>query len=197
MFTGIIQEIGAVQALQRADGLLRLTIYAPKTASLVRPGESVSINGVCVSPVRVRQGALTVEVIPETRRLTNLGALAKGAPVNVEPSLTLSDRLSGHLVLGHVDGVGRIVQRKRQTGQITLRIRLDRTLRRSIVPKAPIAIDGVSLTIGERLSPTTFSVFLIPETLQKTVLGGRRVGELVNIEIDYFAKLIAQWRARS
>jgi riboflavin synthase len=112
--------------------------------------------------------------------------------VNVEPSLTLSDRLSGHLVLGHVDGVGTILRRTQQAGEVALAIQVSRALRRSLVPKAPVAVDGVSLTVGNRLSPTTLSVFLIPETLRKTTLGDCHVGDLVNVEIDYLAKLVAQ-----
>ena len=192
MFTGIIKELGTVVAMRRAGGVIRLRIHAPKTASGLALGESVAINGVCLSVVRVRQGALDFEVIPETRRLTNLGTLSNGTRVNVEPSLTLSDRLNGHLVLGHVDGVGRIVRCHRKAGDAALGIRLPSALRRYLVPKAPIAVDGVSLTVGAKLTPTMFSVFLIPETIRHTTLGFRRVGDLVNIEIDYFAKLITQ-----
>ena len=192
MFTGIIKELGTVVAMRRAGGVIRLRIHAPKTASGLALGESVAINGVCLSVVRVRQGALDFEVIPETRRLTNLGTLSNGTRVNVEPSLTLSDRLNGHLVLGHVDGVGRIVRCHRKAGNVALGIRIPSALRRYLVPKAPIAVDGVSLTVGAKPTPTMFSVFLIPETMHKTTLGFRRIGDLVNIEIDYFAKLITQ-----
>jgi len=192
MFTGIVQELGTVLAMPRAGGITRLNIHAPKTATGLLAGESVSINGVCVSVVQVRQGAMTFEMIPETHRLTNLGKLSVGARVNVERSLTLSDRLNGHLVLGHVDGLGKILRRGNTAGQVVLEIRIARTLRRYLVPKGSVAVDGVSLTVDDRLSPTTFSVFLIPETLHKTTLGFRRVGDLVNIEVDYFAKLLAQ-----
>lgn len=195
MFTGIVKELGTVRAVRRMRGATRLSIHAPTTASRLVVGESVAINGVCLSVVRVRQGALDFEMIPETRRLTTLGTLSSGARVNVEPSLTLSDRLNGHLVLGHVDGVGRIVRCHRKAGDVALGIRLPSALRRYLVPKAPIAVDGVSLTVGDHLSPMSFSVFLVPETIHKTTLGSRRVGDLVNIEIDYFAKLITQ-RAR-
>jgi len=192
MFTGIVQELGTVVAVERARSIARLSVHAPKTASELLAGESVAINGVCVSIVQVRQGAMTFEMIPETRRLTNLGKLSVGARVNVERSLTLSDRLNGHLVLGHVDGVGQVIRRGNTAGQVVLEIRIARALRRYLVPKGPVAVDGVSLTVDDRISQTTFSVFLIPETLHKTTLGSRRVGDLVNIEVDYFAKLIAQ-----
>jgi riboflavin synthase len=200
MFTGIVQELGTVYSLERArrsgkraDDVDRLHVFAPKTAAGLVPGESVAINGACLSVVSVRQGAMTFEIIPETRRLTNLGTLSAGARVNVERSLTLSDRLNGHVVLGHVDGVGRILRCQKKAGEVALGIRVDAGLRRYLVPKAPIAVDGVSLTVGARVASAMFSVFLIPETIHKTTLGLRRVGDLVNIEADYFAKLLIQF----
>lgn len=193
MFTGLILEQGTVSAVRRAGGIVRLTLHAPRTAPRLAIGESVAINGVCLSVVSNQRGMLTFEAIRETQRLTSLGRLAVGDRVNVEPSLTLSDRLNGHLVLGHVDGLGRIRRRAQQAGEVALEIQVSRDLRRSLVPKAPIAVDGVSLTVGSRLTPTTFAVFLIPETMRKTTLGERRVGEAVNIELDYLAKLIAQF----
>lgn len=197
MFTGITQELGTVVQIDRSRTVDRLTIHAPKIADHLEVGESVAVNGVCLSVVRQRQGRLTFEVIPETRRLTSLKTIASGSRVNLERSLSLSDRLNGHLVLGHVDGVGRIVRRRQVAGDVVLDIRVDRALRRFIVPKGPIAVDGVSLTVGTRLAATTFEVFLIPETIRKTTLGLHRVGDLVNIELDYFAKLIAQLVSRN
>lgn len=192
MFTGIIQELGTVMAARPDRGVIQFSIRAPKTASGVRAGESVAINGVCLSIVRVRQGTMGFEMIAETRRVTNLDRLVRGSRVNVERSVTLNDRLNGHLVLGHVDGVGRVVRRRRQRGAASLTIRADRTLARYVVPKGPIALDGVSLTVGTRLRAATFSVYLIPETLKRTTLGTRQVGDLVNIEGDYLAKVIHQ-----
>lgn len=191
MFTGIVKEIGTVLSVTRANGVDRLSVMAPKTAPGLLVGESVAINGVCLSAVRVGS-TLEFEMIPETRRLTNLSKLAAGSRVNVEPSLSLSDRINGHLVLGHVDGIGRIVTHRRQAGQIQLTVACDGAWRAYLVPKGPIAIDGVSLTLGGKLSGTRFSVFLIPETIAKTTLAARRVGDLVNIEIDYAAKVVAQ-----
>ena len=192
MFTGIVQELGTVVAVERKQGLTRLRIHAPHTAPSVFPGESLAISGVCLTVVRTDRGILAFEIIPETVRLTNLGKLSVGARVNVERSLSLSDRLNGHLVLGHIDGVGKVTRYTRASGEVAVSIRVDRTLRNFLVPKGPIAVDGVSLTVGPQRSADTFSVFLIPETIHKTTLGVRRVGDLVNIEIDYFAKLIAQ-----
>ena len=186
-------EVGTVAALTQAGGVHRLSIQAPRLAPHLAAGESVAVNGVCLSVVQVRRGVLVFEVISETRRVTNLGTLSAGSRVNLEPSLSLSDRLNGHLVLGHVDGVGRIVERRTQAGQVLLRLRMARALRRCVVPKGSLAVDGVSLTAGaDGRSSTDCSVFLIPETIQKTTLGSRRVGDLVNLELDYVAKLILQ-----
>ena len=192
MFTGIIRELGTVVARERADGVHRLRIHAPTLSRGLAVGESVAVNGVCLSAVQIRQGTVTFEMIPETCRLTTLGALRSGDRVNLEPSVTLSDRLNGHLVFGHVDGVGTIARVQRQPGQVALTIRVGRALRRYLVPHSPLAVDGVSVTVGSRLSPSACSVFLIPETFRKTTLGARRVGERVNLEIDYVAKLVAQ-----
>lgn len=190
MFTGIVQELGTVAAISRGREVDRLTIQAFKTASGLQVGESVAVNGVCLSAVRVREGSLTFEMIPETRRLTTLGALAVGERVNLERSLSLSDRLNGHLVLGHVDGVGRVMRRRTRNGEVALDIRVDRPLRRYLAPKGSVAVDGVSLTVGAVLSRTGFSIFLIPETLRKTTLRLRKAGDAVNLEVDYFAKLM-------
>lgn len=192
MFTGIIRELGTVASVRRRGGLLTVQVYAPRIAANISIGESVAINGACLSVVRVGQSALTFEVIPETQRLTTLGRLSVGSSVNVEPSLTLMDRLNGHLVLGHVDGVGRIVRRTQKTGDVAMEIHGDPAVHRYVAPKSPIAVDGVSLTVGAQVSPRAFSVFLIPDTLHKTTLGSRKAGDLVNLEVDYLAKLVAQ-----
>jgi len=190
MFTGIIQELGLVERVQRSRAIDRLTIDAPKTAARVGAGESVAINGACLTVVRVHEGRFTFEMIPQTRRLTNLGALAAGARVNVEPSLTLADRLGGHLVLGHVDGLATVSRRARVAAGEALEVRVPRTLGRYLVLHGPIALDGVSLTVGDKPAPTRCVVYLIPETRARTTLALRRAGDVVNLEVDYFAKLV-------
>ena len=192
MFTGIVQELGTVLGVKRAQGLVRVQILAPKTAAKLSPGESVAVNGVCLSVVRLHQGVLSFEAIPQTLRLTNLSALSAGVRVNLEASLSLSDRLNGHLVLGHIDGVGRVVRRIATAGEVVLGIRVTHALRHYLVPTGSITVDGVSLTVAPDVTPTAFSVFLIPETLHRTTLGARRVGALVNLEVDYVAKLLGQ-----
>lgn len=193
MFTGIIRELGTVVRVARQKGLAQLAIRAPQTSALVEPLESVSVNGVCLSVVRIREGVLNFELIPETQRLTTLQGIRPGAPVNLEPSLSVSDRLGGHILLGHVDGMGTIVARRERHGERVLQIRLGRALRRFLVPKGPLAVDGVSLTVGKTLTSTTCTIHLIPETLRQTTLWMRTVGDRVNLELDYVAKLIWQF----
>lgn len=196
MFTGIVQEIGTVARVQRANGLLRLVVLAPKTAAKVANLESVAVDGVCLSVVSVRQGTVTFEVIPQTQRLTALGALRRGDRVNVEPSLTLTDRLSGHIVFGHIDATGRVTGRVQRAGERVLTIRFPAALRRFLIAKGPVTLDGVSLTVAKVLRGSSLTVHLIPETLHQTTLGERRIGERVNLELDYFAKLIEQFVKR-
>ena len=193
MFTGIVQEIGTVTRIERRDGLTRLSIQAPKTASRLARLESVAVSGVCLSAVSVGRGAVAFEVIEETRGLTTIGTWRPGERVNVEPSLSLTDRLGGHILLGHVDGVGTVVKRRQSRGELILEIRVPSVVRRFLVPKGPVAVDGVSLTVGGRLTASTFSIHLIPETLRQTTLRQVRPGDRVNVEADYLAKLVHQF----
>ncbi len=206
MFTGIIREIGTIQSIKPASpakgrsgkgrGLLRLVLYAPKTASRAKPMESVSINGVCLTAVECGANDLVFEVIAQTQRSSALGFLRPGGRVNVEPSLGVSDRLGGHWVFGHIDGTGVIAKRKQIQGELILTIRLASKLRRLLVPKGPIAVNGVSLTVGPRLTQNSFTIHLIPETLRQTTLDDLKAGDRVNIELDYIAKLMWQFTKR-
>lgn len=192
MFTGIIQELGTVARVERPRGLLRLSVHAPKTASKVGRLESIAVNGVCLSVVAVRQGTMTFEVIHETQALTTLDRLRRGDRVNLEPSLGLTDRLSGHFVFGHVDGIGTVATRRQQDGEVRLDLRVSTALRKFLVAKGPVAVDGVSLTVGRVVRGSTFSIHLIPETMRQTTLGTLRPGARVNVELDYIAKLLRQ-----
>ena len=193
MFTGIIREIGQVVRVRRRQDVVELLVRAPDTAAAVGPLESVSISGVCLTVVSARQGVLIFEVIPETQRLTSLGTVRAGDRVNVEPSLAVTGRFNGHVVFGHVDGVGTVMRRRQRDGELVLDIRVDRRLRPSLVSKGPVALDGVSLTVGRTIAASSFSVHLIPETLRQTTLGERRPGGRLNIELDYVAKLVRQY----
>ena len=192
MFAGIIRELGTVDRIESGRGLVRLTIYAPEIASRVGRLESVAVNGVCLTILDLRRHAMIFEVIQETQRLTTLGALCRGDRVHLEPSLSVLDRLNGHFVFGHVDGLGTVVKRRQRAGEVLLEIRVAPRIRRFLVPKGPVAVDGVSLTVGETPGVSTFLIHLIPETRRQTTLGARRVRERVNIEVDYLAKLVAQ-----
>jgi len=193
MFTGIIREIGTVARVERLRGVVRVTISAPKTAGRAQRLDSVAVNGVCLSVVAVRHDALRFDMIPETRTLTALGRLRRGDRVNLEPSLLVTDRLSGHLIFGHVDGTGVVAARRQHAGELVLTVRVAPVLRRLLVPKGPVTVDGVSVTVGRALTRSTFTIHLIPETLRQTTLGQRQAGEAVNLELDYFAKLTRQF----
>lgn len=198
MFTGIVQEIGTVLRTQRTDGVLCLTIQAPLTAGRVQPMESIAIHGVCLSAVSVREPSITFEVIGETQQVTTLGRLRQGSRVNVEPSLTLTDRLNGHVVLGHVDGTAVVAKRQELPQELVLTLRTDGRFRPLLVPKGPVTVDGVSLTVGRTVTRSTFTIHLIPETLRRTTLRALKVGDRVNIEVDYLAKLVrSRWTASS
>jgi riboflavin synthase alpha subunit len=192
MFTGIIRETGVVTRTVRRGGLLELVVQAPRTAAAAAPLESVAVQGVCLSVVAVRHGALVFDVIPETQRFTTLGSLRPGARVHLEPSLTLTDRLSGHILFGHVDGVGTVRRRGREGRALRLDLRVPAGLRRYLVPKGPIAIDGVSLTLGARLGAAQCSIHLIPETMRQTALGALAPGARVNLEVDYLSKVVRE-----
>ena len=190
MFTGIIQEFGVVERVERRDGVVRLVVRAPKTAARVGPMESVSVSGACLTVTDVRNGTLAFEMIPETQAGTALDRLRPGARVHIEPSLSLADRLGGHILLGHVDGVGTIVKRRQRPGELVLDVRVPADVRRYLVPRGAVAVDGVSLTVGKKLGASSFTIHLIPETLRRTTLRDKRPGDRVNVEADYLAKLI-------
>ena len=192
MFTGIIRELGTVERVERVQGLIRLAVYAPNTAQRLEPMESVAVDGVCVTVVAIRRRRICFEVIPDTQRVTTLGALRSGDRVHLEPSLTLSDRLGGHLLLGHIDGLGAVIRRQQRIGELAVDIRVPPSLRAFLVPKGPVAINGVSLTVGS-VGRSVFTVHLIPETLRRTTLGSLEVGHRVNIEVDYMAKLVRHY----
>ena len=195
MFTGIIRELGTIERVERANGLVRFAVYAPKIAPRLEPMESVAVDGVCVTAIAIRRRAIVFEAIPQTQRLTTLGGLRSGSRVHLEPSLSLVDRLGGQLLLGHVDGLGTVVARRQRAGELVVDIRVPPRLRALLVPKSPVAINGVSLTVGV-IRGSTCAVHLIPETLRRTTLGRLEAGDRVNVELDYVAKLVRHFLHR-
>lgn len=197
MFTGIVEELGEVEAVEAlADEAARLRIRGPLVTSDARHGDSIAVNGVCLTVVDVADGAFTADVMRETLRRTGLGALAPGSPVNLERPVRLQDRLGGHLVQGHVDGTGTVAAREPSEHWEVVRVTVPADLTRYLVEKGSITVDGVSLTVVEvhdpagEGDPAWFSVSLIPTTLQATTLGRRVVGETVNLEVDVLAKYV-------
>ena len=192
MFTGIVQELGEVAAIKRHGDAARLTIRgSTQDAGL---GESIAVNGVCLTVTEILDGTFTADVMGETLDRSGLGQLTEGAPVNLERPVRLADRLGGHLVQGHVDATGTILSRSPAAHWDRVRISLPASVARYVVPKGSIAVDGVSLTVSALSPPGTtgtwFEVSLIPETLKRTTLGIRQPGDTVNLEVDVIAKYV-------
>lgn len=183
MFTGIVRELGTVEALEESDAGARLRLNAPETAGRTAVGDSVSVNGVCLTAVAVADGVLDFDAVPETLRRSSLGRLGPGAKVNVEPALRAGEPLGGHLVQGHVDGVARV----RLADAEGLEIEAPPEILRYCVEKGSITVEGVSLTIAG-LGDDSFTVALVPHTRAATTLGALAPGDEVNLEVDLIAK---------
>jgi riboflavin synthase alpha subunit len=188
MFTGIVEQVGRVTAVRSGPGATRLGVEAGALFSGLPAGASVAVNGVCLTLAAVAGTTGEFDVVPETLRLTNLGSLRPGGRVNLERSLRAGDRLDGHIVQGHVDAAGRVQRVDRGGGEWKLWVAIDSGLMPFIGPKGSIALDGVSLTLVD-VEASAFSVVLIPTTLERTTLGERRAGDLVNVETDILARI--------
>lgn len=186
MFTGLIADLGRVDALERDTEGARIVI-ATRLAEELAEGDSVAVNGVCLTATQVNGGTFQAQAMEETLRRSSLGELQVGAPVNLELALRADGRLGGHIVQGHVDGTGVIAAIREEGFARVLDIDADHTLTRYLVEKGSVGVDGVSLTISA-LRNEGFSVSLIPETLERTNLGRARVGARVNLEVDILAK---------
>jgi len=190
MFTGIVEELGEVTYLTDAGGdSAVIAVRGPVVTSDARHGDSISVNGVCLTVIDNVDGVFTADVMGETLRRSSLGVLAAGSPVNLERAATVGSRLGGHLVQGHVDGVARIIAREPADDWEVLRFSLPPELAKYVVEKGSITVDGVSLTVMA-VDDESFSVGLIPTTLKLTVLGGKAVGDPVNLEVDIIAKYV-------
>jgi len=196
MFTGIVEELGKVTGLDLLADSARLTVHGPLVTAAVSPGGSIAVSGVCVTVTSTKDGEFTADVIGETLARTSLGALTAGGPVNLERPVPAGGRLDGHIVQGHVDGTGVIIESRPADRWHVLRISTEPGLLRYVAKKGSVAVDGVSLTVSE-VSPLSddgvdgwFEVSLIPETLARTTLGKSSVGDVVNIEVDVIAKYV-------
>jgi riboflavin synthase len=189
MFTGIVEELGIVDRLVDLGDAARITVRGQLVTADAADGDSIAVNGVCLTVVDVEDDAFTADVMRETLDRSALGGLAAGDPVNLERAATLATRLGGHIVQGHVDGVGGIRYRRSTQQWEIITISLPAGLGRYVVEKGSVAVDGVSLTVA-RIGADEFDVSLIPTTLKATTLGSKGVGEPVNLEVDVIAKYV-------
>ena len=188
MFTGIVQHLGRVTSAHRTADRLVLSVDAPPSAQDAKIGDSISVSGVCLTVTGTSGDVLRFDVTGETLSLSTLGDLTEGALVNLEPSLRPSDRMGGHFVTGHIDGIGTLTERTETPGETRMTFRTDAAVTQMMILRGSVAVDGVSLTLTD-VSEGTFSVVLIPHTLSVTTLGTIRPGGRVNIETD----LIGKW----
>ena len=189
MFTGIVEELGEVVGVERLSDSVRFTVAGPVVTSDARHGDSIAVNGVCLTVVTHEDGRFTADVMQETLSRSSLGALEEGSQVNLERAVRLSDRLGGHLVQGHVDGTGKVLSITPGDAWSVVGISLPDGLGRYVVEKGSITVDGVSLTVSA-VRDDAFEVSLIPTTLSLTTLGRARVGDPVNLEVDITAKYV-------
>ena len=189
MFTGLVAELGTVQRLDRQGESYHLTVSAVKVMQNLKIGDSVAVNGACLTVVDMHDSVFTADVMPETVRLTNIGSLHAGDKVNLERTLRLCDGLDGHIVSGHVEGLGTIISRRPEGIANVVEIAAEARLLRYILPKGSIAIDGISLTVTA-VTDSSFSVAIIPHTAKETTLGFKGVGDKVNLETDIIGKYV-------
>jgi riboflavin synthase len=189
MFTGIIEELGEVNNIKRGNKAIVLTIKANKVVEDVELGDSIATNGVCLTVTDFSETEFKVDVMPETMRKSSLGELNVGDQVNLERALKLSDRLGGHLVSGHIDGIGKITDKQREDNAILITITPDPELLKNIIAEGSIAIDGISLTVAE-LNSDSFVVSIIPHTNEVTTLPHKNIGDVVNLETDMIGKYV-------
>lgn len=196
MFTGLIETVGKVTRFAPSGAAARLTVDAGRDiAGDVKPGESVAVNGACLTATRIAGGAVEFDVSAETLRVSTVGRLKPGDRVNLERSLRAGDRLGGHFVLGHVDVVGEIVRLAETPGQWTLEVRVPSSASALLVPKGSVAVDGISLTVAS-LEGDRFSAAIIPTTLRETNLQKKSAGDAVNVELDVLGKYVARLLGR-
>ncbi len=192
MFTGIIEGLGTVKSLSRVAGGLRMGIEANFPIERIRVGDSVAVSGACLTVVRFQESIFEVDVAPETLSKTILGEAKVGDGVNLERPLRLGDRLDGHIVTGHVDGVGTVKAKRPLANAILFTFGVEEALSRYMVQKGSVAVDGISLTINE-CKRGSFEVSIIPHTAKMTTMGFKKVGDVVNIETDMIGKYVERF----
>ena len=191
MFTGIVEEIGHIRQISRNHQSCRLTISCCSVLEGTKLGDSIAVNGTCLTVVRMGTHSFDADVTPETMRRTAFSLLHVGSSVNLERALRLSDRLGGHVVLGHVDGVGHVRSIVKEGNAMNVTISLDPKWMRYVIEKGSVAVDGISLTVAKR-ERDSFTIALIPHTGEKTILLTKHPGDPVNIECDYLGKYVEQ-----
>ena len=197
MFTGLIQAVGQVAAIERQESSARLEISSKEIAAQIAQGDSVSVNGTCLTVVSFDESKFAVDVMVQTLNLTSTGSLAVGSAVNLELATRTADRLGGHIVQGHVDGVGKVVAISAEQQWTRMDLSIPKDLMKYVVAQGSICLEGVSLTVGELNDPADqISVWLIPETLAKTNLSQKKNGDSLNIEVDVLAKYVERLIAR-
>ena len=189
MFTGIIEELGEINAIEQQPDAVRLTISGEKVLDDLKRGESISVSGTCLTAIEIDNTSFTADVMHETIRLSGLQRVKVGDKVNLERAMTAATRFGGHVVQGHVDGVGEFVSREKSDNWDWVRISVPDNLMKYVVMKGSITFDGISLTVNE-IEGNVIGLSLIPETLEVTTLGYKNPGDLVNVEVDVMAKHI-------
>lgn len=189
MFTGLVEEKGVLRKITKEGQSASLVIEAQRVVEGLKLGESMAVNGVCLTVTSFTRNTFTADVMAETLEKTNLGSLTPGIPVNLERALQVGGRLGGHFVTGHIDATGEILKLKRLGIAVEMWVEIPPGLKQYLIPQGSVALDGVSLTVAE-LQPAAFMVSLIPHTRQETTLGVKRVGESLNIEADLLGKYV-------
>lgn len=194
MFTGIVEEVGILEDLHRGNMFSRLKIKAGKVLEGTKMGDSIAVNGICLTVTRLEKDCFEADVMAETFKRTNLGSLVKGSPLNLERALSLSSRLGGHVVSGHIDGTGVIIAMEAEGNAVWMTIKTDCKILNYIIEKGAVAIDGVSLTVAY-VDNRIFKVSVIPHTGEETILLKKRPGDTVNLENDLIGKYVEKLMA--
>ena len=192
MFTGIIEERGILQEIQRSVNCAKITIQAKKVLEEIQLGDSIAVNGICLTVTSFTKDIFTADVMPETWRRCSISQLSKGQLVNLERAMPMNGRFGGHIVSGHIDGIGKIQGMKREENAVLYEILVEEKILRYVIEKGSIAIDGISLTVTN-VTDKSFSVSVIPHTVQNTNLKERKKGEFVNLEADCIGKYVSKF----